>query len=143
MFFSKKIVPLHHMPHLLEARDEVEYSIHISSGFQVKKFGVNLIYENDKKDCHSYFRAVVKNASLPCKDDFLDKDVSTDQPMASDKKINPFYLQVNFNNPQDLGCVWRWLKKLTYFCYYSWIPLQFLVLFMGPTVLFQLTFTFL
>ena len=28
-----------------------------------------------------------------------------------------------------------------YFCYYSWIPLHFLVLFMSPTVLFQLTFT--
>ena len=30
-----------------------------------------------------------------------------------------------------------------YFCYYSWTPLHFLVLFMGLTVLFQLTFTFI
>ena len=110
-----QFVPLHHMPHLLEAGDEVEYSICISGGFQVKKFGVNLIYENDKKDCHSYFEAMVKNASLPYKDDFLDEDVSTDQPMAGDKKINPSDLQVNFNNPQDLGYVWHWFKKSAYF----------------------------
>ena len=32
---------------------------------------------------------------------------------------------------------------LTYFCYYSWVPLHFLVLFMGSTVLFQLTFSFI
>ncbi|KAK7844578.1 hypothetical protein CFP56_010718, partial [Quercus suber] len=69
-----QFVSLHHMPHLLEAGDEVEYSIHIRGGFQVKKFGVNLIYENDKKDCHSYFEAMVKNASHPDKDDFLDED---------------------------------------------------------------------
>ena len=31
----------------------------------------------------------------------------------------------------------------TYFCYYSWAPLYFLVLFIGPTILFQLTFTFI
>ena len=31
---------------------------------------------------------------------------------------------------------------LTYFCYYLWVTLHFLVLFMGLTVLFQLTFTF-
>ena len=30
-----------------------------------------------------------------------------------------------------------------YFCYYLWVPLHFLILFMGPTVLFQLTFTFI
>nr|POE48282.1 hypothetical protein CFP56_49990 [Quercus suber] len=88
-----QFVPLHRMPHLLEAGDEVEYSIRISGGFEVKKFGVNVIYENDKKDCHSYFEAMVKNASLPYKDDFLDEDVSTNQPMAGDKKINPFDLQ--------------------------------------------------
>ena len=69
-------VPLH----LLEAGDEVEYSICISGGFQLKKFGVNLIYENDKKDCHSYFEAMVENASLP-------------------------YVQVNFNNLQDLNTI--------------------------------------
>ena len=31
---------------------------------------------------------------------------------------------------------------LTYFYYYLWVTLHFLVLFMGLTVLFQLTFTF-
>ena len=30
-----------------------------------------------------------------------------------------------------------------YFYYYSWAPLQFLLLFMSLTVLFQLTFTFI
>ena len=30
-----------------------------------------------------------------------------------------------------------------YFCYYSWISLHFLVLFMGSIILFQLTFTFI
>ena len=30
-----------------------------------------------------------------------------------------------------------------YFCYYSWLLLYFLVLFMGSTILFQLTFTFI
>ena len=29
------------------------------------------------------------------------------------------------------------------FCYYSWVSLYFLVLFMGSTILFQLTFTFI
>ena len=32
---------------------------------------------------------------------------------------------------------------LSYFCYYLWVPLHFLVLFIGLTVLFQLTFTFI
>ena len=32
---------------------------------------------------------------------------------------------------------------LAYFCYYSWTPLHFFVLFMGLIVLFQLTFTFI
>nr|POE48280.1 hypothetical protein CFP56_49988 [Quercus suber]POE48281.1 hypothetical protein CFP56_49989 [Quercus suber] len=36
---------------------------------------------------------MVKNASLPYKDDYLYDDVSTDQPMAGDKKINPSDLQ--------------------------------------------------
>ena len=31
----------------------------------------------------------------------------------------------------------------TYFYYYPWVSLHFLVLFMGSTVLFQLTFTFI
>ena len=30
-----------------------------------------------------------------------------------------------------------------YFCYYSWVPLHFLVLFMDLTILFELTFTFI
>ena len=30
-----------------------------------------------------------------------------------------------------------------YFCYYSWVSLHFFLLFMGPIVLFQLTFTFI
>ena len=30
-----------------------------------------------------------------------------------------------------------------YFYYYSWVLLHFLVLFMDPTILFQLTFTFI
>ena len=30
-----------------------------------------------------------------------------------------------------------------YFCYYSWVPLHFLVLFIGPIVLFQLPFNFI
>ena len=30
-----------------------------------------------------------------------------------------------------------------YFCYYSWVSLHFLVLFMDPTILFQLTFIFI
>ena len=32
---------------------------------------------------------------------------------------------------------------LAYFCYYLWASLHFLALFMGPIVLFQLTFTFI
>jgi hypothetical protein len=66
-------VPLHHVAHLLEAGDEVEYSIHVSGSFQPKKFGVNLIYENDKKDYQSYFEAMIQNAFLPNKNDFFMK----------------------------------------------------------------------
>ena len=32
---------------------------------------------------------------------------------------------------------------LVYFCYYSWALLHFLALFLGPTILFQLPFTFI
>ena len=39
---------------------------------------------------------------------------------------------------RDFVSVW-----LAYFCYYSWVPLYFFVLFMDPTILFQLTFTFI
>ena len=78
-------VLLRDMVHLLEAGDKVDYSIRISGGFQVKKFGVNLIYDNDTKGCHSYFEAMVENASLP-------------------------YVQVNFNNLQDLNTISQLLK---------------------------------
>ena len=91
--------PLQHMADLLEAGDEVEYSIHISrGGFQVKKLGVNLIYENDKMDYQSYFEAMIENASFTYQDEFLDEDVSTDQAMAVAKKIHPSDLQVSFYN---------------------------------------------
>uniref|UniRef100_A0A2N9II20 ADP-ribosyl cyclase/cyclic ADP-ribose hydrolase n=1 Tax=Fagus sylvatica TaxID=28930 RepID=A0A2N9II20_FAGSY len=73
--------------------DEVEYSIQLSGSFQVKKFGINLIYENDKKDYQSHFEAMIQNASLPYQYDFLHEDVSTDQAMAGDKKIHPPYVQ--------------------------------------------------
>uniref|UniRef100_A0A2N9GST1 C-JID domain-containing protein n=1 Tax=Fagus sylvatica TaxID=28930 RepID=A0A2N9GST1_FAGSY len=86
-------VPLHHVAHLLEAGDEVEYSIHVNGSFQPKKFGFNLIYENDKKDYQSYFEAMIQNASPPYKNDFLHEDVSTDQAMAGDHKIHPPYVQ--------------------------------------------------
>ena len=49
----------------------------------------------------------------------------------------------------DLASVWIPMKneKLfyysVYFCYYLWVSLYFLVLFMSLTVLFQLTFTFI
>ena len=42
-----------------------------------------------------------------------------------------------------------WNEKLklfhcsVYFCYFSWVLLHFLALFIGPIVLFQLTFTVL
>ena len=87
------------MKHLLEAGDKVEYSIRVSGGFQPKKFGVNLIYENDKKDYQSYFEAMINKSSLPYKDDFLDEDFSTDQAMMGDKKIHTSDVQVNFYNP--------------------------------------------
>ncbi|GMY16547.1 TMV resistance protein N-like [Fagus crenata] len=86
-------VLLHHVAHLLEAGDEVEYSIHVSGSLQLKKFGVNLIYENDEKDYQSYFESMIQNASLPYKNDFLHEDVSTDQAMAGDQKIHPPYVQ--------------------------------------------------
>ena len=42
---------------------------------------------------------------------------------------------------------WDYKSKLfhysTYFCYYLWVSLHFLALFMGPTILLQLTFTFI
>jgi hypothetical protein len=91
-----QFVPLHHISNLLEAGDEVEYSIQLSGSFQPKKFGINLIYENDKKDYQSHFEAMIQYASLPYQYDFLHEDVSTDQAMADDNIIHPLYLQVNF-----------------------------------------------
>ena len=44
----------------------------------------------------------------------------------------------------DWVCTWDgwnfrlFFYHLAYFCYYSWVPLHFLILFIGPTVLFQL-----
>ena len=93
-------VLLHHIRNLLEAGDEVEYSIQLSGSFQLKTFGINLIYKNDKKDYQSHFEAMIQNASLPYQYDFLHEDVSTDQAMAGDKKIHPPYVQVNFYNRQ-------------------------------------------
>ena len=67
-------VRLPQMAHLLlEAGDNIEYLIHLG-GFLVKKIGVNLIYENDKKDYRSYLEAMTKN-------------VSTDQAVSGDKKV--------------------------------------------------------
>jgi len=44
---------------------------------------------------------------------------------------------------RNLVSVWLTYFLSTYFCYYSWVLLHFLVLFMGPTILFQLIFTFI
>ena len=52
-----------------------------------------------------------------------------------------FSVSVKISCIQTEVCVWLQLKKLAYFCYYSWVILYFLVLFMGLTVLFHLTFT--
>ena len=49
---------------------------------------------------------------------------SKNKPNSKINKLNKFYYSA-------------------YFCYYSWAPLHFLLLFMGPIVLFQLTFTFI
>ena len=43
----------------------------------------------------------------------------------------------------DTNEKWKLFYYSAYFCYYSWDPLHFLVLFMGLTVLFQLNFTFI
>ena len=48
-------------------------------------------------------------------------------------------------------CIWYWLKKpvffffyySTYFCYYSWVPLHFWILFISLIVLFPLSFSFI
>ena len=37
----------------------------------------------------------------------------------------------------------KFFYYLTYFDYYSWVLLHFLVLFMGPTILFLLDFSFI
>ena len=38
---------------------------------------------------------------------------------------------------------WKLFHYSVYFYYYSWPPLHFLTLFIGPTILFQLIFTFI
>ena len=38
---------------------------------QVKKFGVNLIYDNDEKNYLSCFEPIIENARLPCNDDYV------------------------------------------------------------------------
>lgn len=65
-------VPLHGIVHMLEARDVVEYSIQVSGSFQLKKFGVKLIYWNDVECCQSKFEAMIQNVPLPHTDDFHD-----------------------------------------------------------------------
>ncbi|XP_075672170.1 disease resistance protein RPV1-like isoform X1 [Castanea sativa] len=58
-------VPLNHaMADLLEAGDEVEYSIQFIGSCRPKIFGVNLIYENDKKEFQYFFEAMIQNAYL-------------------------------------------------------------------------------
>ena len=57
-------VPLHDTVHMLEAGDEVVYSIQVSGSFQLKKFGVRLIYENDTKGYRSNLEAMIQNAHL-------------------------------------------------------------------------------
>ena len=48
-----------------------------------------------------------------------------------------FSVRLNWNEKLKL------FSYLVYFWSYSWTPLYFLVLFMGSTVLFQSTFTFI
>lgn len=52
-------VPLHGVVCMLEAGDVVEYSIQVRGSFQLKKFGVKLIYWNDTKYCRSNFKAMI------------------------------------------------------------------------------------
>ena len=56
-----------------------------------------------------------------------------------------FWLFSLFRNITFTYLVWIWQKLFlpTYFCYYLWTLLHFLVLFMSLTILFQLTFTFI
>ena len=37
----------------------------------MKKFGVNLIYDNDEKKYLSCFEPIIENACLPCNDDYI------------------------------------------------------------------------
>ena len=37
----------------------------------MKKFGVNLIYDNDEKNYLSCFEPIIENACLPCNDDYI------------------------------------------------------------------------
>ena len=51
--------------------------------------------------------------------------------------------QMEAKRALDLDYKWKLFHYLAYFCYYLWASLHFLALFMGPIVLFQLTFTFI
>ena len=37
----------------------------------MKKFGVNLIHDNDEKNYLSCFEPIIENARLPCNDDYI------------------------------------------------------------------------
>lgn len=52
-------VPLYDSVHVLEAGDEVQYSVNVSGSFQLKKFGVNLICWNDMKGYQSNLEAMI------------------------------------------------------------------------------------
>ena len=71
----------------------MEYSIQFISSCRPKKFGVNLINENNKKDFRYFFEAMMQNTSLH-------DDVSTDKAKAFDKKNHLSDAQVNFYNSQ-------------------------------------------
>lgn len=64
-------VPQHGIVCMLEAGDVVEYSIQVRGSFQLKKFGVKLIYRNDTENCLSYFKAMIQNVPVLHADDFL------------------------------------------------------------------------
>ena len=73
-------------------------------------------------------------------------------PLSTVLSIKIFQFQQNKQIPRGpLVCIWQKLFLSTYFtiqfifcfCYYLWALQYFLILFMGLTVLFQLTFTFI
>ena len=62
-------------------------------------------------------------------------------PSKWNKKI--FKKGVRVSLHLDINEKWKLFYYSVYFYYYLWVPLNFLVLFMGFTVLFQLTFIFI